>query len=295
MNLYVDLHLHSTCSDGIHPPAEVVRMAAEAGLAAIALCDHDNVDGIDEAMATGRELGVEVLAGVELSVLWEGYEDIHLLGYGFDHHDARLRNSLREFQAFREGRNERIVERVNEKLATEGRAPIDFAGVLALAGGTVGRPHIAMALIEAGHVSTNDEAFRSYLVPCNVAKRYFPVDEAIALVHRAGGVTSLAHPPFITGDRGEFEKLLGDLVPLGLEGVEAWNNGASNNDIDWYITAARRRGLIVTGGSDFHGIEGGQVRIGGGRGNLKIPYACVEEIRQALARRRVEPGQPPVL
>jgi predicted metal-dependent phosphoesterase TrpH len=184
---------------------------------------------------------------------------------------------------------------VNEKLATEGRAPIDFAGVLALAGGTVGRPHIAMALIEAGHVSTNDEAFRSYLVPCNVAKRYFPVDEAIALVHRAGGVTSLAHPPFITGDRGEFEKLLGDLVPLGLEGVEAWNNGASNNDIDWYITAARRRGLIVTGGSDFHGIEGGQVRIGGGRGNLKIPYACVEEIRQALARRRVEPGQPPVL
>jgi len=292
---FVDLHLHSTCSDGIYPPAEVVRLAAAAGLAAIALCDHDNIDGIDAAVAAGRELGVEVISGVELSVLWGEYEDIHLLGYGFDHHDAQLRQSLREFQEFREGRNERIVERVNEKLADEGRTPIDFARVRALAGGTVGRPHIAQALIEAGHVSTNDEAFRNYLVPCNVAKRFFPVNEAVALVHRAGGVTSLAHPPFITGDRSEFERLLDAFVPLGLEGVEAWNNGSSNNDIDWYITVARRRGLIVTGGSDFHGIEGGQVRIGGGRGNLKIPYACVEEIRQALVRRRVESRQLPVL
>jgi 3',5'-nucleoside bisphosphate phosphatase len=295
MNLYVDLHLHSTCSDGIYPPAEVVRLAAVAGLAAIALCDHDNVNGIDEAMAAGRDLGVEVISGVELSVLWGEYEDIHLLGYGFDHHDAQLRQSLREFQEFREGRNERIVERVNEKLEREGRAPIDFARVLALAGGTVGRPHIAQTLIEAGYVANNDEAFRNYLVPCNVAKRFFPVDEAIALVHRAGGVTSLAHPPFITSDRSEFERLLDALIPLGLEGVEAWNNGSTNDDIDWYITAARRRGLFVTGGSDFHGIEGGQVRIGGGRGNLKIPYTCVEEIRQALARRRVESRQPPVL
>jgi len=286
MNLFVDLHLHSTCSDGLYPPGEVVRMAAEAGLTAISLCDHDNVDGIDAAMAAGRDLGVEVITGVELSVLWGDYEDIHLLGYGFDHHDPQLRASLREFQQFRESRNERIVERVNEKLAAEGRAPIDFFRVLALAGGTVGRPHIAQALIEAGHVANNDEAFRDYLVPCNVAKRFFPVDEAISLVHRAGGVTSLAHPPFITNDRSEFERLLDAFVPLGLEGVEAWNNGSTNDDIDWYITAARRRGLIVTGGSDFHGIEGGQVRIGGGRGNLKIPYSCVEEIRQALARRQ---------
>jgi len=282
---YVDLHLHSTCSDGLHPPAEVVRQAAAAGLAAIALCDHDNIDGIDAAMAAGREGGVEVLSGVELSVLWEEHEDIHLLGYGFDHRDAALGAALREFQDFREGRNERIVERVNARLAAEGRAPIDFLRVRALAGGTVGRPHIAQALIEAGHVKHNEEAFRNYLVPCNVAKRYFPVDEAIALVHAAGGVTSLAHPPFITNDRKEFERLLDAFVPLGLDGVEAWNNGSSNDDIDWYITAARRRGLIVTGGSDYHGIEAGQVRLGSGRGNLKIPYACVEEIRAALARR----------
>lgn len=285
MNKYVDLHLHSTCSDGTHAPAEVVRMAARAGLSAVALADHDNLDGIDEAMAAGRELGVEVLPAVELSVLWGEYEDIHLLGYGFDHHDREMEDAFREFRDFRENRNEHIVARVNEKLQEEGREPIDFAEVRARAGGTVGRPHISLALIERGHAADKDEAFRNYLVPCNLQKRYFPIDEAIAMVHRAGGVAVLAHPPFITSDRKVFESLLDAFVPLGLDGVEAYNNGADNDDIDWYITQARRRGLIVTGGSDFHGDEGGQIVIGGSRGNLKIPYRCVEEIREALARR----------
>lgn len=286
MARYIDLHLHSTCSDGIHTPAEVVRLAAEADLAAIALCDHDNIDGIDEAMAAGRELGVEVLSGVELSVVWGKIQDIHLLGYGFDHRHCGLVAALREFRAFREGRNERIVERVNEKLAREGKEPIEFARVMALAGGTVGRPHIALALMEKGHVKSSEEAFRHYLVPCNVPKRYFPIDEAIALVNRAGGVTVLAHPPFVTPDRKEFERLLDAFAELGLEGVEAYNSGSTNDDIDWYITVTRRRGLIVTGGSDYHGIEGGEVVLGRGRGNLRIPYRCLEEIRQALARKK---------
>ncbi len=282
----VDLHLHSTCSDGIYPPEEVVRLASEANLAAISLCDHDNIDGIDGAMAAGARLGVEIITGVELSVVWEDFRDIHLLGYGFDHHHPELKGALREFQDFREGRNERIVEGVNEKLAREKRNPISFERVRELAGGTVGRPHIALALIEAGHVSGTEAAFQRYLVPCNVDKRFFPIDEAIDLVHRAGGVTVLAHPPFITPKRKVFLELLDRFVTLGLEGVEAYNSGSSNDDIDWYLTEARRRGLIITGGSDFHGIEGGEVRVGSGRGNLKIPYACVEEIRAAVARRR---------
>lgn len=285
MSRYVDLHLHSTCSDGVHPPAEVVRMAARAGLAAISLCDHDNVDGLDEAIAVGREVGIEVLSGVELSVIWEDFEDIHLLGYGFDHRDPVLRRSLEEFQAFRAGRNKRILERVNEQLASDGRAPIPFAEVEARAGGTLGRPHIAMALLDRGYVRSAEEAFQLFLVPCNVPKSYFPVADAIELVRRAGGITALAHPPFITPSRQRFLKLLDALVSLGLEGIEAWNSGSTNDDIDWYITEARRRGLVVTGGSDFHGVEGGEIVLGGGRGNLHIPYACVEEIRTALANR----------
>lgn len=285
MKRYVDLHLHSNFSDGVHAPAEVVRMAAQAGLTAIALCDHDNIDGIDQAMAAGRGLGVEVLSGVELSALWESYEDIHLLGYGFDHHHAGLKQTLAEFREFRERRNEHIVTRVNEKLLSEGRAAIEFEAVRDKAGGTVGRPHIAMALLDAGHVKGTEDAFVRYLVPCNVAKHFFPLDQAIALVHQAGGVAVLAHPPYITPEMKTFETLLDSFVPLGLDGVEAWNSGATNNQIDQYITAARRRGLIVTGGSDYHGIEGGEIVIGGGRGNLKVPYACVEEIKGVLARR----------
>jgi predicted metal-dependent phosphoesterase TrpH len=174
---------------------------------------------------------------------------------------------------------------VNERLKEEGREGIAFARVLAMAGGAVGRPHIAMALKEKGYVNTAEEAFQRYLVPCNVPKRYFPIDEAISLIHRAGGVTVLAHPPFITNDRRELERLLDAFVLLGLDGVEAYNNGSTNDDIDWYITQARRRGLLITGGSDFHGIEGGEIALGGGRGNLKIPYSCLEELRQAIVRR----------
>lgn len=283
MSDYIDLHLHSTCSDGIHRPAEVVRLAAEAGLKAVALCDHDSIDGIEEATAAGRELGVEVLPGVELSVVWEHLEDVHLLGYGFDYHDPVLQQALEHFRSFRARRNEQILDRVNERLQREKRQTIPLAEVLAKAGGTLGRPHIAMALLARGYVRNSEEAFQHYLIPCNVPKRYFPVAEAIELVHRAGGITVLAHPPFITPDRGLFLRLLDELTSLGLAGVEAWNSGASNDDIDWYITQARRRRLIVTGGSDFHGIEGGVIVIGGGRGNLRVPYVCLEEIRHALA------------
>ncbi len=162
MRKYIDLHLHSTCSDGVHPPAEVVRQAVEAGLSAMALCDHDNLDGIDEAMAAGRAAGIEVISGVELSVVWQQYNDIHLLGYGFDHHHPALVKALREFQEFRETRNEKILERVNEKLLEQGLAPIEFARVLALAGGTLGRPHIAMALKEAGYVTDTEDAFQRH-------------------------------------------------------------------------------------------------------------------------------------
>ncbi|WP_432822633.1 PHP domain-containing protein [Trichloromonas sp.] len=286
----VDLHLHSTCSDGSYPPAEVVRMAAGAGLAAMALADHDNIDGIDAAMAAGAELGIEVISAVELSVVWESLQDIHLLGYGFDHHHAELQGALKYFREFRETRNEQIVVRVNEKLVSEGRQPIDLEAVKQKAGGTIGRPHIAMALLEDGHVSAKGEAFDRYLVPCNVEKRFFPIAEAIELIHRAGGAAVLAHPPFIPVERAEFPNLLDAFVALGLDGVEAFNSGATNDDIDWYITQARRRGLIVTGGSDFHGIEGEGLVVGGGRGNLKIPYACVEEIRQAAEKRRAAQG-----
>ena len=150
MNQYIDLHLHSTCSDGALSPAEVVRRSVAAGLKAIALADHDNTDGIDALRKAGAEQGLEVLSGVELSVVWRHWQDIHLLGYGFDYHHPALVAALTEFQLFRQNRNRQIVERVNDKLVEENQPPLDFNRVLELAGGTIGRPHIAMALHEAG-------------------------------------------------------------------------------------------------------------------------------------------------
>ena len=282
----VDLHLHSTCSDGIYPPAEVVRRAAQAGMSAIALADHDNIDGIDVAQQTGKELGVLVMAGVELSSQWESYQDIHLLGYGFDHHHPELQKELREFQNFRSSRNRRIIERINEKLQHEGRSPLDPDAVRSMAGGTIGRPHIARALQDAGYVDGNDAAFERYLIPCNVQKRFFPIDQAIDLIHRSGGVAVLAHPPYITRDRFEPEQLIKLFACFDLDGIEAYNNGASLEDIDWAIRLARKYDLIVTGGSDFHGTEGSEVQIGCGFGQLKIPYRCVEEICEARQRRQ---------
>jgi len=288
MNNLVDLHLHTDYSDGSYSPAEMIRRVAAAGLRAASICDHDMVDGTDEALRAGEELGVEILVGVELSVVWKSYKDIHLLGYCFDHHHPELKSALQEFRDFRRNRNVMIVERVNERLQQEGRQPLSISAVQARAAGAIGRPHIAMELVEQGHVADADAAFTRYLVPCNVEKRFFPIAEAIALLHQAGGVAVLAHPPFISPDRKKIAGLLDQFVAHGLDGVEAYNSGGSNDDIDWMITAARQRGLIITGGSDFHGDTKGDISIGRGRGNLKIPYSCVEEIRAVVARRASE-------
>jgi hypothetical protein len=291
MSRWVDLHLHSNCSDGALAPAEVVRKAANAGLVAVAIADHDNVDGIDAALAAGQSCDVEVLSAVELSVVWQGFQDIHLLGYCFDPHHAELCAALAEFREFRNRRNKQIVTRINQRLATEGRSPLDFDAIRQRAGGTLGRPHIALELIAQGYVRNKDEAFDRYLVPCNVDKRFFPIEEAIALIHRAGGVTSLAHPAYISRDRQVLAQLFDVFVGCGLEGIEVYSNQASNDDIDWFLSEANRRKLLVTGGSDYHGGHEEELVIGGLRGNLRVPYHCVEALRFAAARRQVKgPG-----
>ena len=279
----VDLHLHSIFSDGVMTPTELVAEAARIGLRAIALADHDNVDGIPEAVAAGRKLGVEVISAVELSVVWHDYQDLHLLGYGFDHENQALKAALTGFRDFRAGRSLRIVENINRQLEKEGRQPLDPADIKSRAGGTIGRPHIGHALLATGHVQSMDAAFERYLVPCNEQKRFFPIDDAIRLIHDAGGCTVLAHPPFIGVDDDTLVDLLHQFIARGLDGLEAYNSGAGNDDIDRYITLARTLGLIVTGGSDFHQPIKNGIVMGAGRGNLKIPYRCVEEIRATIS------------
>lgn len=284
MSDLVDLHLHSTYSDGIMTPSELVKEAAAVGLRAIAVADHDNVDGIPEALKAGASRAVEIVTAVELSVIWEDLEDIHLLGYDFNPFNDRLQDALVEFRAFRASRNRRILEKVNERLRKQGQSTIVIDNVNAAAGGTIGRPHIGRALMDAGHVRDMDQAFEDYLVPCNVAKRYFPISDAIELIHDAGGCAVLAHPHFIRVDGQRMQAILDTFQIMGLDGLEAYAGGADNQTVDRFITLARRRQMVVTGGSDFHQPDNGGVVIGLGRGNLKIPYRCVEEIREAAAK-----------
>jgi predicted metal-dependent phosphoesterase TrpH len=287
---YIDLHVHSTCSDGTLSPETLIAEAAAVRLRAIALADHDNIDGIAAATAAGVAAGVEVVSGVELSVVWEELNDLHLLGYGFDPAHPALNEALAGFRTFRANRSQLILERINVKLAEERRLPLPFAEIAARAGGTLGRPHIGQALLAAGYARTMEEAFTRYLVPCNVPKRYFPIAEAITLVHAAGGCAVLAHPMFIPVDDRQLENLLDTFVVMGLDGMECWCGGADNATVDRLLTLARRKGLIATGGSDFHQPGTGPT-LGRGLGNLRVPYACVEELRERAERYSEKRGQ----
>lgn len=279
MTNLVDLHLHSTYSDGVRTPAELVAMAAELGLKAIALADHDTVDGIDEAMAAGSAQGVEVLPAIEFSVALGSYRDVHLLGYLLDHRDPQLLAILKDFREKREARGEAIIGRINEKLTLEGKATIASAEAAALAGGALGRPHIAQVLMAKGYVRDMQDAFVRYLLPCDVPKRYFPVDEALATIKRLGGVAVLAHPTTITNEREALTKAIEQLMEMGLAGLEVYNNVCSEQDSAYLRSFAEKRGMVWTGGSDYHGIEEG-ICMGTGKGSMAVPYSCVEELKK---------------
>ncbi|MBJ6750093.1 PHP domain-containing protein [Geomonas anaerohicana] len=284
MRELVDLHLHSTFSDGVRTPTELVAMAKGLGLKSIALADHDTVDGIDEALAAGAAAGVEVLPALEFSVAYSSFKDVHLLGYLLDHRDAQLQLILKEFRDRREARGEAIVGRINEKLAIEGRAPISSAEAAALAGGALGRPHIAQVLMGKGYARDMQDAFVRYLLPCDVPKRYFPMEEALATVQRLGGVAVLAHPTTITNDRDTLNRIIDELCAMGLAGVEAFNNVCNEQESAFLVSSAEKKGLIWTGGSDYHGIEEG-INMGTGKGSMAIPYSCVEALKRAQKQR----------
>ena len=285
MEQYVDLHLHSVHSDGVHTPSALVAMAAQKGLKAIAIADHDSVDGIDEALAAADGLDLEVISAVELSVEYKRFQDIHLLGFCIDHRDPAFREKLVEFRRLRDDRGRALVTRINNRLARQGRESIAYEEIASSATGALGRPHIAMALIARGYAHDMQDAFVQYLIPCNVPKRYFPMAEALAEIHRLGGVAVLAHPPTITPDRMRLGGLVRELASLGLDGLEVFSNSCFEDTIIFLESLADELGLIMTGGSDFHGIED-DVEMGSGRGGLAVAYRLVTGLKERLAGRK---------
>jgi|ERR1039457_1175128 predicted metal-dependent phosphoesterase TrpH len=283
--LFIDLHLHSNCSDGAYSPAELVHQASREGLTAVAIADHDSVAGIAEGVAAGTACGVEVLPAVELSVQFKSWQDVHLIGYGMDCSDARFLEKLNGFRERREHRNEEILERVNKKLAEENRIAIDLSEVLAYARDAIGRPHIARALLERGYASTVEDAFRRYLVPCNVSKCYWPIEDAIQEIRRLGGVAVLAHPTTVCADRQELRDIISELSEMGLDGIEVFNNMAQQDEMEFLRRLAGELGLLVTGGSDYHGIEEG-LQMGRGRGGIRFSDTLLAPLRKRLSVRK---------
>ena len=271
MSALIDLHIHSTASDGIHKPEELVKMAHDAGLSAIAIADHDSVNSVDGALAAAEKYGITVIPAVELSVSYEKYHDVHLLGYWIDHRDTDFRALLSRFRERRESRGLRVIEKINDKLCEEGRLPIAPGDVMALAEGALGRPHIARVLMQNGYADTMQDAFNNYLVPCNLPKEYIPFDDAVQEIKRLGGVAVLAHPQSISRVREELLRILTDMASRGLDGVEALNTMGLEGEEQYLCRIAKSLNLSISGGSDYHGGEDG-LKMGRGRGNLAVPF-----------------------
>lgn len=252
--LFVDLHMHSTASDGSRAPADVVRAARDAKLLAIALTDHDSVAGLAEAQNAGRELGVRIVSGVELSAV-EGETETHLLGLHLQD-TASLDRALRELRDMRARRGRRIVEQLNV-LGVQ----ITYEDVLAQAGsGVVGRPHVARAMVADGWAVDTRDAFDRYLGagrPAFVGKEQLSMRDAIGMVHNAGGLAVLAHPA-----AGGTRERLEVLKALGLDGVEVKHPSHPPADVSRLKTLCDELDLVPSGGSDWHGAVDGPRTIG---------------------------------
>ena len=251
----VDLHVHTTVSDGLLSPVNVVKLAEESGLKGIAVTDHDTVDGVEEALEEGKKRGIEVVPGVEISTLWQGKE-IHMLGYYIDIKDSRLLETLNKQQEARHKRNLMIIERLNDL-----GIPITYDEVIAKkkrnARKNPGRPHIAEVLMDKGIVQSMNEAFDKYLGKDGKAyaiiERITPFD-AIACIHQSGGAAVIAHPGLYEQD---------DLIPLlvekGLDGIEMNHPDHPADQKRHYEKLADQMGVLKTAGSDFHGERNGSM------------------------------------
>jgi predicted metal-dependent phosphoesterase TrpH len=273
----VDLHIHSTASDGRLTPAEVVQEAAKRGLSYIALTDHDTVDGINQAQEAAKSFPeLKVIPGIEISTdTPEG--EVHVLGYFIEHDDPEFGNTLEKFKNSRLRRAQGMVAKL-ENLGIH----IDWQRVQEIAGSSaIGRPHIAQAMLEKGYIGSFKEAFTEYLGhnrPAYVEREKMTPAEAVAIIVKAGGLAVLAHP--LTA--GEPEALTKELKAAGLAGIEVYYDGYSDEEIKRLVGLAQKHKLIATGGSDYHGIEpDNETAIGG----ADVPLESVEQLI-ALAKQK---------
>lgn len=281
MEKYIDLHTHSLKSDGSMTPTEVVEEAKRAGLAAIALTDHDSVDGVREAVEAGERLGVEIIPAIEFSVMSK--TETHILGYFIDIDNPDLKEMLKEVVDLRIERNHVTCQRLNE-LGFD----ITLEEVRALAPNNfVGRAHFARVMMDKGYISTVKEGFEKYMSVGKYAyceKQRLSAREAIELITKCGGIAFLAHPHLTKLSDDELKEFLKELKGYGLCGLEGYYTDYTPEMQEKYQSMAKELGLMISGGTDFHAKMKPHISIGTGLGNMKIPYSVIEEMKKECGR-----------
>ena len=278
----IDLHTHTNFSDGSFSPAALVELAHNKGLNILAITDHDTTDGLAEAMEAAQGLPLELIPGIELSTEFQGRET-HILGYFIDRHDPLFQTRLKRLRSTRLERLHLILDRLHTL-----NVEISLAEVKHVAGsGTIGRPHIAQMLIEKGYVKGMKEAFERFLGGRGKAyvRRVVPeAAEIIAWITDAGGIPILAHPYWEGMNTNETVASCRTMVEQGLRGLEVFYGAFSARQISSNLHLAHQFGLLVTGGSDFHGTFKPEISIGTGRGSLNVPSTVMDRLRQAAGR-----------
>lgn len=275
----IDLHLHTTHSDGSLPPAEVLALAAKAHVTALAITDHDITTGIPEALAAGIELSIDVIPGVEISS-FNGKSELHILGYYLHWQNPSFEARLATLRASRHRRNPLVIERLRS-LGLD----VTYEEVRELAGTeSVGRPHIAQLLMQKKYVTSAKDAFDRYLAegrPAYVARELPTPTEAIGWIKEAGGVAVLAHPTWTKETGDGLHALVTTLKEAGLGGVEVHYSTHTKPQTSQYLDLAKKLDLLVTGGSDFHGLTKPDIEVGIGRGGLKVPEKLLGPLKKA--------------
>lgn len=274
----IDLHSHTTESDGTYSPAQLVDEAGRTGVRTLGITDHDTFSGFDQALTLARQAGLELVCGIELSTKLHGHS-VHLLGYFLNPDGLDVfRGWIRDLQASRRERNVRLVARLRE-LGLD----LTLEEVQARGGGMTGRPHFAQLLVEKGYASSQQQAFDEYLdesAKGYVTRREPEFAEAVQHIRGAGGIASLAHPVRL---REDVTAILPGLTAAGLNAIEVYHSDHSPAQTELYLQLAARHGLLVTGGSDFHGAVKPEIRLGTGRGgNLRVPDDVVDRLKARL-------------
>lgn len=279
---YIDLHVHSCYSDGTMTPKELVDLAIENNLVAMALTDHDTVDGVAEALDAARDRNIQVIPGVELScehtISPSRKKEIHILGYNLDYTRPELVETLSEVAKERDNRNRQMCENLNAA-----GFPIDYESLTARFEGTIlTRAHFARFLMEKGAIPSIDFAFKKILAqdgPYFVSRKYLTPQSGIELIKKAGGMPVLAHPLLYKMSVSELHQLLTEAKSYGLLGIEAMYSRNRGNDEAFVRKLAQDFGLFITGGTDFHGTNKPDLEIGKGEGNLRVPVMLLENLR----------------